>query len=118
MSRVIPLDHAHGQPEIFNSDQGSQFTSGSFTERLLLRDIQISMDGKGRALDNVFIERLWRSAKYENAYLKEYLTGADCHKGLTQYFNFYCHRRPHQSLDNRTPWDVFNTRIPRRRAST
>ena len=107
-----------GQPEIFNSDQGSQFTSGSFTDRLLSREIQISMDGKGRALDNVFIERLWRSVKYEDVYLKAYLTGADCHKGLTEYFTFYCHHRPHQSLDNRTPWDVFNTRKPRRRDTT
>jgi putative transposase len=107
-----------GQPEIFNSDQGSQFTSSIFTERLLSREIQISMDGKGRALDNVFIERLWRSVKYEDVYLKAYLTGADCHKGLSEYFTFYCHHRPHQSLDNRTPWDVFNTRKPRRRNTT
>ena len=107
-----------GQPEIFNSDQGSQFTSSSFTERLLSRGIQISMDGKGRALDNVFIERLWRSVKYEDVYLKAYLTGADCYKGLSEYFTFYCHHRPHQSLDNRTPWDVFNTRKPRRRITT
>ena len=107
-----------GQPEIFNSDQGSQFTSSSFTERLLSREIQISMDGKGRALDNVFIERLWRSVKYEDVYLKAYLTGADCYKGLSEYFTFYCHHRPHQSLENRTPWDVFNTRNPRRRITT
>jgi putative transposase len=108
----------YGQPEIFNTDQGSQFTSGCFTERLLSREIQISMDGRGRALDNVFIERLWRSLKYEEVYLKEYATGADCHQGLTQYFTFYSHRRPHQGLDNRTPWDVFHTRQPRRKSAT
>ena len=108
----------YGQPEIFNSDQGSQFTSSIFTDRLLSREIQISMDGKGRALDNVFIERFWRSLKYEDVYLKEYLTGADCHKGLTQYFTFYSHHRPHQSLDNRTPWDVFNTHKSSRRNTT
>lgn len=106
------LDDAleQGTPDIFNTDQGSQFTSGVFTERLSSRSIEISMDGRGRALDNVFIERLWRSVKYEDIYLKGYESGADCHKGLTSYFKFYSHERPHQSLDYRTPWEVHTSR--------
>lgn len=105
---VEALDEAlrTGRPEIFNTDQGSQFTSGDFTGRLLGASIAISMDGRGRALDNVFIERLWRSVKYEDIYLKGYESGADCQKGLTSYFRFYSHERPHQSLDYRTPWEV------------
>lgn len=99
-----------GTPEIFNTDQGSQFTSRVFTERLSSRSIEISMDGRGRALDNVFIERLWRSVKYEDIYLKGYESGADCHRGLTSYFQFYSHERPHQSLDYRTPWEVHHSR--------
>ena len=71
--------------------------------------IEISMDGRGRALDNVFIERLWRTVKYEDIYLKSYETGADCQKGLAKYFKFYNHERPHQSLDYRTPWAVHNS---------
>jgi len=98
-----------GCPEIFNTDQGAQFTSRVFTDRLQSNAIAISMDGKGRALDNVFIERLWRSVKYEDIYLKEYETGTDCQKGLRSYFQFYCHERPHQSLDNRTSWSVHNS---------
>ncbi len=105
----------HGRPEIFNTDQGSQFTSGQFTERLQRESIAISMDGKGRAIDNVMIERLWRTVKYENIYLKEYTTGTDCHEGLSAYFNYYCHERPHQGLANRTPWETYrgNRRTPR-----
>ena len=105
----------HGRPEIFNTDQGSQFTSGQFTERLERESIAISMDGKGRAIDNVMIERLWRTVKYENIYLKEYATGTDCHEGLTAYFNYYCHERPHQGLANRTPWETYRStrRSPR-----
>lgn len=99
-----------GRPEIFNTDQGSQFTSRDFTDRLLTASIAISMDGRGRALDNVFIERLWRSVKYEDLYLKDYESGADCQKGLTHYFRFYSHERPHQSLDYRTPWEVHTSR--------
>ena len=108
---VDALDKAleHGRPEIFNTDQGAQFTSALFTERLLSEPIEISMDGRGRALDNVFIERLWRSVKYEDIYLKEYASGADCQKGLRSYFKFYCHERPHQSLDYRTPWEVHSS---------
>ena len=100
----------HGRPEIFNTDQGSQFTSHLFTERLKRESIAISMDGKGRALDNVMIERLWRSVKYENIYLKEYESGADCDAGLKAYFDYYRHKRPHQGLDNRTPWQAFTSR--------
>ncbi|MBI1348008.1 IS3 family transposase [bacterium] len=99
------LDEAlrHGRPEIFNTDQGSQFTSREFTGRLAAKSIAISMDGKGRAVDNVMIERLWRTVKYENIYLKEYATGADCHRGLKAYFTYYCHERPHQGLSNQPP---------------
>jgi len=99
----------HGRPEIFNTDQGSQFTSQEFTGRLAAESIAISMDGKGRAIDNVMIERLWRTVKYENIYLKEYTSGADCHQGLQAYFQYYCHERPHQSLSNRTPWHAYQT---------
>jgi len=97
----------HGQPEIFNTDQGAQFTSQAFTQRLLDQNIRISMDGRGRALDNVFIERLWRSLKYENIYLNDYASVAELRAGLTQYFHFYNHERPHQSLDYRTPAAVY-----------
>jgi putative transposase len=107
-----------GRPEIFNTDQGSQFTSALFTDRLQSAAIAISMDGRGRALDNVFIERLWRTVKYEDIYLKQYVSGADCQKGLRSYFNFYCHERPHQSLDYRTPWEVHNSRRSVSRRST
>lgn len=99
-----------GRPMIFNTDQGSQFTSQLYTQRLRSASIEISMDGRGRALDNVFIERLWRSVKYEDIYLKGYDSGADCQKGLTSYFQFYSHERPHQSLDYRTPWEVHTSR--------
>ena len=90
-------------PEIFNTDQGSQFTSEEFTGVLLSFDIRISMDGKGRALDNIFVERLWRTVKYENIYLKAYADGWQLETGLTSYFEFYNQRRFHQSLNYRTP---------------
>jgi len=93
----------HGRPEIFNTDQGSQFTSEVFINVLKNNEIQISMDGKGRALDNIFIERLWKSVKYENVYLNVYENGVDLYKGLNQYFEFYNHERIHQSLDYKTP---------------
>jgi putative transposase len=96
-----------GRPEIFNTDQGSQFTSEAFTQPLLDAQIAISMDGRGRALDNVFIERLWRSVKYEDVYLNNYRTGQDLTKGLRKYFHFYNHERYHQSLDNMTPASVY-----------
>jgi putative transposase len=98
---------AQGCPEIFNSDQGSQFTSDAFTGVLLEKEIAISMDGRGRALDNVFIERLWWSVKYEEVYPKEYLDGHSLHKGLDRYFEYYNHERRHSALDKRTPAEVF-----------
>lgn len=108
------LDEAlsRGRPEIFNTDQGSQFTSREFTERLLQEEIAISMDGRGRALDNRMIERLWRTVKYEQLYVKEWATGDDCHAGLKNYFRYYNHERPHSALDGRTPWEAY--RPPRR----
>jgi putative transposase len=105
---------AYGTPEIFNTDQGSQFTSREFTQVLKSREIAISMDGKGRAIDNVMIERLWRTVKYEEVYLKEYTTGADCHQGLGEYLDYYDHRRRHQSLDRRTPWEVYRPKHSKR----
>ncbi len=103
------LDRAlrHGPPEIFNSDQGAQFTSDAFTGRLEAENILISMDGRGRALDNVFVERLWRSVKYEDVYLKDYSDPADALRNLSSYFSFYNHQRPHQALDYRTPEAVY-----------
>lgn len=94
---------SHGKPEIFNSDQGSQFTSDAFTGVLLDAGIAISMDGPGRALDNIFVERLWRSVKYEDIYLKGYATVPELLLGLTEYFALYNAERPHQGLGNRTP---------------
>lgn len=98
---------AHGVPEIFNTDQGSQFTSTAFTSRLEDSGIAISMDGRGRALDNVFIERLWRTLKYEDIYLKDYATVDELYEGLECYLAFYDRERPHQALDYRTPYDVY-----------
>ena len=95
------------RPEIFNSDQGSQFTSTAFTDRLKADDIAISMDGRGRYLDNIFVERLWRSVKYEEVYLHAYETGLEAHDRLGWYFPFYNTDRPHQSLDNCTPAEVY-----------
>ncbi len=94
-------------PEIFNSDQGVQFTCTAFTDVLKRAEIMISMDGRGRALDNIFIERLWRSLKYEDIYLKGYATMGELLFGLTEYFNFYNGERPHQSLSNQTPDNVY-----------
>ena len=96
------------RPLIWNSDQGSQFTSPHYTQRLLAAGVQISMDGKGRALDNIFTERLWRTVKYEEVYLHEYLTPKDAFQGLRHYFDFYNQRRLHQSLDYRTPAEVYH----------
>jgi putative transposase len=95
------------RPEIFNTDQGVQFTSRAFTSRLESKGIAISMDGRGRALDNVFIERLWWSVKYESIYLHEFATVRSLEQGLTKYFRFFCHERPHQALDYRTPAEVY-----------
>jgi putative transposase len=92
-----------GQPDIFNTDQGVQFTANSFIDELEAAHIRISMDGRGRAFDNIFIERLWRSVKYEDIYLKAYPTVPALERGLHDYFQLYNHERPHQSLDYRTP---------------
>lgn len=96
-----------GTPEIFNTDQGSQFTSEAFTGILKRHDITISMDGKGRWLDNVFVERLWRSVKYEDVYLRAYETPKDLQQGLHRYFQFYNTRRRHSALNRRTPDTVY-----------
>ena len=95
------------RPEIFNSDQGCQFTAAAFTGRLESRGIAISMDGRGRALDNVFIERLWRSVKYEEVYLHDYADGWEAEARLAAYFRFYGRERPHQALGYRTPAEVY-----------
>src|SRR5215472_14386137 len=96
-----------GRPEIFNTDQGSQFTSAAFTGTLAAAGIRISMDGRGRWMDNVFIERLWRSLKYEDVYLKGYADGHEAKAGIAERLRFYNNLRPHQSLANRTPMAVW-----------
>jgi putative transposase len=96
-----------GRPEIFNTDQGSQFTSAAFTGALAAAGIRISMDGRGRWMDNVFIERLWRSLKYEDVYLKGYSDGREAKAGIGEWVAFYNSRRPHQALANRTPMTVW-----------
>ena len=96
-----------GTPEIFNSDQGSQFTSLAFIEQLKQKDIQISMDGRGRAMDNIFTERLWRSVKYEEVYLKDYQNVLEAKQGIGDYMTFYDQERPHQSLNYKTPAEVY-----------
>jgi len=104
---VLEQSWHYGRPQIFNTDQGAQFTSNAFTQKLLAKDICISMDGRGRALDNVFIERLWRSLKYEDIYLKDYASVIALERGLAAYFEFYNQRRFHQGLGNRIPEDVY-----------
>jgi len=103
------LDRAlrKGKPEIFNTDQGSQFTSNVFTQKLLAQKIRLSMDSKGRAFDNIFIERLWRSLKYEDIYLKDYQNIPELHEGLKNYFSFYNNQRSHQSLGYKTPVEIY-----------
>jgi len=103
------LDQAlrQGSPEIFNTDQGSQFTSEAFTGRLAAENILISMDGRGRALDNVFVERLWRTVKYEDVYIKDYIDPPDAVQNLATYFRFYNGQRPHQALNYQTPEAVY-----------
>ncbi len=102
------------EPEIFNTDQGVQFTSLAFTGCLESRGVAISMDGRGRALDNVFVERLWRTVKYEEVYLKDYANVWEAETSLREYFEFYCHDRRHQSLDNRTPAEVYGVQRTKR----
>lgn len=103
LNRALEL----GVPEIFNTDQGSQFTSDAFTSVLLDGNIQISMDGRGRALDNVFIERLWWTLKYENIYPRCYSDGNELFTGISEYFDYYNNERKHSSLDKKTPAEVF-----------
>jgi putative transposase len=102
----------HGKPEIFNTDQGSQFTSVAFTRVLLNHGVSISMDGKGSWRDNVFVERLWRSVKYEEVYLKAYDSVSEARASLARYLTFYNRRRPHSSLDRRTPDEAYFDRSP------
>ena len=106
-----------GQPEIWNSDQGAQFTAADFLAPLQQRGIAISMDGRGRALDNVFIERLWRSLKYELIYPGDFADGQTLFAALENYFHFYNHRRPHQALGYRTPADLFPHKSQRKKSS-
>jgi len=96
-----------GRPEIFNTDQGAQFTSPRFINILLNKEIAISMDGRGRVLDNIFVERLWRSVKYEEVYLHDYQSVAEARQGIKRYFQLYNYERPHQSLNYKTPAEVF-----------
>ena len=101
----------HGKPEIINTDQGSQFTSEIFTDYVLSNDIRLSMDGKGRAIDNVFIERLWRSVKYENIYLNPPNTGIELYQQLNQYFHFYNYERRHQGIENQIPVKRYQNKL-------
>ena len=110
------IEH-YGTPEIMNTDQGSQFTSQAFTGLLKDHGIQISMDGKGSWRDNVFIERLWRSVKYEDIYLRAYDSASAIRTGLNRYFNFYNSRRPHSSLDGQTPDRVYFNALPQTKAA-
>jgi putative transposase len=107
----------HGRPEIFNTDQGSQFTSADFTGVLLDKAIAISMDGKGAWRDNVFVERLWRSVKYEEVYLRAYHTVSEARASIARYFGFYNGRRPHSSLDRKTPDRAYFDRMPQTMAA-
>ncbi len=106
---VAALEEAldRGRPEIFNTDQGAQFTSEAFTQMLQEQGVQVSMDGKGRYLDNIFVERLWRSIKYEEVYLKAYQTVAEARTGINAYLEFYNRQRPHQALGYWTPAEVY-----------
>ena len=99
----------HGSPDIFNTDQGSQFTSFAFTTTLKDADIRISMDGRGRWMDNVFIERLWRSLKYECVFLNAFETGSDARSGIGSWIDYYNRRRPHSAFGGRTPDEVYAT---------
>lgn len=105
--RVLEKALLIGTPEVFNSDQGSQFTSNDFTSILLSQNIQISMDGRGRAMDNIFTERLWRSLKYEEVYIKDYQMVKEARQGIDNYFFLYNTERPHQSLGYMTPAEVY-----------
>jgi putative transposase len=101
----------YGTPDIFNTDQGSQYTSDEFTGLLKDHNVKISMDGKGRALDNIFVERLWRTVKYEDIYLKGYENVLACKKGLKAFFEYYNNRREHQSLEDNYPMEIYTGSI-------
>ena len=107
----------YGAPEIFNTDQGAQFTATDFTDVLKLHKIQISMDGRGRWMDNIYVERLWRSLKYEEVYLKAYETVAEARRSIAEYLDYFNTGRRHQSLGRRTPDDVFSEARPVRAAA-
>ena len=107
----------HGRPEIFNTDQGSQFTSADFTGVLLNAGIAISMDGRGAWRDNVFVERIWKSVKYEEVYLRAYDSVADARVSIGRYLDFYNTRRPHSSLDRRTPDEAYFDHLPQSAAA-
>ena len=108
MSALERALRCYGCPDISNTDQGSQYTSTSYTGVLKKHGVEISMDGKGRAMDNIMIERLWRSLKYEDIYLKDYETVEELTAGLREYFKYYNNERSHQSFDGRTPAEVYN----------
>jgi putative transposase len=112
------LDEAlsRGRPEIFHTDLGSQFTSREYTGRLEAAGVAVSRDGRGRALDDVFVERLWRSVKYEDIYIKDYERVTELESGLSAYFRFYDEERPHQSLDYQTPGEVYRAGVRGRRS--
>jgi putative transposase len=115
---VAALEEAlarYGRPDIFNTDQGSQFTSLEFTGVLINAGVRISMDGKGRFMDNIFCERLWRSLKYEDIYLNAYATGPEAHRGIGSWFEGYNARRPHQALGYQTPDEVYFAAAPDRK---
>jgi putative transposase len=114
---ALQLALQHGRPDIFNSDQGSQFTAQAFTNELKAAGIRISMDGRGRYLDNIFVERLWRTVKYEDIYLKEYATVPALTAGLNDYFHLYNYERPHQSLQDCTPAVVYHKGLAAQRAA-
>ena len=113
VAALIEALNNYGGPEIFNTDQGSQYTSANHTSVLLDKKIAISKDGRGRALDNAFVERLWWTVKYEDVYPKNYADGHSLYAGLDKYFNYYNHERRHSSLDKRTPFEVFSGGVER-----
>jgi putative transposase len=101
----------HGKPKIFNTDQGAQFTSAAFTGKLQAAGVAISMDGRSRFLDNIFIERLWRSIKYEEVHLKAYADGLEARAGIGQWIDFYNYKRPHQAMNNQRPMNVWRNGV-------
>lgn len=108
----------HGKPRIFNTDQGAQFTSAAFTDKLEKAEVVISMDGRGRFMDNIFIERLWRSIKYEEVHLKAYADGREARAGIGSWMTFYNFRRPHQAMNNQTPMAVWRDGMAKIEAAT